>query len=135
MTEGHNAVPQVKFQLEPLSLESSTISLSHHAPPHLSDGLDKETQLCLRDLLITFVNSLDTDQVLSNGWPDLDPNFLTPLKVYLKEVFEKVNFESIIVRQQESMQNYPASKESGMYPIFQNLMHLVTHLVLSNILQ
>ena len=41
-------------------------------------------------LLITFANSLDRQ----NNGPDLDPNYLT-LLVFLKEFFEKVNFEKM----------------------------------------
>ena len=43
-------------------------------------------------LLITFTNSLVPDQDRQNVVPDLDPNRLT-LIVFLKEFFEKVNFE------------------------------------------
>ena len=44
-------------------------------------------------LLITFANSLDTDQDRQNVGPDLDPNYFYILIVFLKEFFEKVNFE------------------------------------------
>ena len=43
-------------------------------------------------LLITLANSLDPDQDRQNAGPDLDPNCLT-LIVFLKELFEEVNFE------------------------------------------
>ena len=43
-------------------------------------------------LLITFANSSDPDQARQNVGPDLDPNCLT-LMVFLKEFFEKVDFE------------------------------------------
>ena len=43
-------------------------------------------------LLITFANSLDPDQGRQIVGPDLDQNCLT-LMVFLKESFEKVNFE------------------------------------------
>ena len=44
-------------------------------------------------LLITFANSLDPDQDGQNVGSDLDPNRLT-LMLFLKEFFEKVNFEN-----------------------------------------
>ena len=44
-------------------------------------------------LLKTFENSLDPDQDRQNVGPDLDPNCLALLRVFLKEFFEKVNFE------------------------------------------
>ena len=46
--------------------------------------------MCL--LLITFVNSLDPDQARQNVGPYLDSNCLI-LMVFLKEFFEKVDFE------------------------------------------
>ena len=39
-------------------------------------------------LLITFANSLDTDQAQQNVVPDLDPKCLAPM-VFLKELFFK----------------------------------------------
>ena len=60
-------------------------------------------------LLITFANSLDPDQVRQNVGPDLDPNCLT-LMVFLKEFFEKINFEKNRQTTQK-MQNYPACIE------------------------
>ena len=39
-------------------------------------------------LLITFANCLDPDQARQNVWPDLDT-----LMVFLKEFFEKVDFD------------------------------------------
>ena len=47
-------------------------------------------------LLITFANSLDTDQ---------DSNDLT-LMVFLKDFFEKVDFEKISADNKKGMQNY-----------------------------
>ena len=50
-------------------------------------------------LLITFANSLNPDQDRQNVGPDLDPNCLCQngsklcVIVFLKEFFEKVNFE------------------------------------------
>ena len=41
---------------------------------------------------ITFANSMDTDQARQNVCSDLGPNCLT-LMVFLKEFFEKVDFE------------------------------------------
>ena len=41
---------------------------------------------------MTFANSLDPDQARQNVRPDLSPNCLT-LMVFLKEYFEKVDFE------------------------------------------
>ena len=43
--------------------------------------------------LITFAKSLGPDQTRQNLGPDLDPNCLTPIKAFLKEIFEKVDFE------------------------------------------
>ena len=45
-------------------------------------------------LLITFANSLDADQDRQNVGPDLDPNCLTLLTVFLKELFDSVGFGS-----------------------------------------
>ena len=42
--------------------------------------------------LITFANSLDPDQARQNVGPNLVSNCLT-LKVFLKEFFEKLDFE------------------------------------------
>ena len=44
-------------------------------------------------LLITFANSLTPDQDRQNVGHDLDPNCLTLLILFLKDFFEKVNFE------------------------------------------
>ena len=44
-------------------------------------------------LLITFANSLDPDKDRQNNGPDLDPKRFDTLIVFLKEFFEKVNFE------------------------------------------
>ena len=44
-------------------------------------------------LMITNTNSLDPDQDRQNVGPDLDPNRLTLSVVFLKEFFDKVNFE------------------------------------------
>ena len=44
-------------------------------------------------LLITFANSLNPDQDRQNVGPDLDPNHLMLLMLFLKEFLEKVNFE------------------------------------------
>ena len=44
-------------------------------------------------LLITFENSLDPDQDQQNVGPDLDSKHFDILIVFLKEFFEKVNFE------------------------------------------
>ena len=56
--------------------------------------------LAVTCLLITFTNSLDPDQDQQNVGPDLDPSCLT-LIVFLKEFFEKVNFEKVSRRQQK----------------------------------
>ena len=45
-------------------------------------------------LLITFANSFEPDQAQQYVGPDLDLNCLT-LMVFLKEFFEKVDFEEI----------------------------------------
>ena len=49
---------------------------------------EQSLSVVTRDLLITFANSLDTDQVRNNVGPDLDPNYDT-LMVFLKDIFEK----------------------------------------------
>ena len=59
--------------------------------------------------MITFANSLDPDQARRNVGPDLDPNCVT-LMVYLKEFFEKVDFEKC-QQLTKSMPNYPEGKE------------------------
>ena len=46
-------------------------------------------------MLITIANSLDPDQAQQNVGPDLDPICLKTLTVFLKDFFEKVNFEKI----------------------------------------
>ena len=45
-------------------------------------------------LLITFANNLDPDHDRYNVGPDLDPNFFNTLIAFLKDFFEKVDFES-----------------------------------------
>ena len=45
------------------------------------------------DCWLTFSNSLDPDQARQNVGPDLDPNCLTALMVFLKEFMEKVDIE------------------------------------------
>ena len=49
-------------------------------------------------LLISFANSLDPDQEQQYVGPDLDPNCLTQI-VFMKEFYEKVNFEKKASRQ------------------------------------
>ena len=44
-------------------------------------------------MLITFTNSLDTDQGRHNVDPDLDPNHVKVLIVVMKEFFEKANLK------------------------------------------
>ena len=67
---------------EPAALESSTLPLSHCAP-----------------MLMTYANSFDLDQARQNDGSDLDPNCLTlTLKVFMKEFFDKNNFEKKISR-------------------------------------
>ena len=60
-------------------------------------------------LLITFANSLDPDLVQQNVGSDLNPNSLT-LIVFLKELFEKVNFEKKSAEDNNSMKNNPACR-------------------------
>ena len=55
--------------------------------------------------LITFANSLDPDQDRQNVGLDLDPNCLTFLVVFLKDLFDKGNFGKVCRRQ--SMKNCP----------------------------
>ena len=64
----------------------------------------------LVSLLITFANSLDPDQARQNVGPDLDPNCLT-LMVFLKEFFEKDDFEKKYQQMSKHMKNYPACIE------------------------
>ena len=59
---------------------------------------------------ITFANSLDPDQDQQNIGDDLDPNHLT-LMVFLKEFFEKLNFEKQSADDKTSMKNYPVCKD------------------------
>ena len=51
-------------------------------------------------VFITYANSLDPDQDRQNVGPDLDPNSLA-LIVYLKEFFEKLNFDKVSVQIQK----------------------------------
>ena len=55
-------------------------------------------------LLITFANSLDSDQDRQNVGPDLDLNCLT--RCCIPERFDKVDFEKICIRH-KSMKTYP----------------------------
>ena len=50
---------------------------------------------CRQPLLITFANSLDPDQARQNVGPDLDRKQFDTLIVFLKEFFEKIDFEQI----------------------------------------
>ena len=43
--------------------------------------------------MITFANSFDPDKARQNFGPDLGPNLFYTLMVFLKVVFEKVDFE------------------------------------------
>ena len=58
-----------------------------------------------------FVNSFDPDHAQQNVGPDLDPNRLTLFTVFLREFFEKVNFEIKSAEYNKSMKNYPTCKE------------------------
>ena len=58
--------------------------------------------------LITFAKSIDSDKAPQIVRPDLDPIGLT-LMVFLKEFFEKVDFEKIS-RRQKSLKNFPEGK-------------------------
>ena len=60
-------------------------------------------------MLITFANSLDQDQDRQNVSPVLDP-----LIVFMKESFEKVNFEKKPEDENKSMKNYQACFEKIM---------------------
>ena len=72
---------------EPLrSHEELMCKNQQHQYPFLASG-----DFC--HLLITFVNNLGPDQDQENVGPDLDPNHFDILMVFLKESFEKVNFE------------------------------------------
>ena len=46
----------------------------------------------------------------TNVGPDLDPNYLTMMVRYSRNIFEKVDYEKIS-RQQKSMQKFPVGKE------------------------
>ena len=62
-------------------------------------------------LLITFENSLESDQDRQTVNPALDPNSFTTLIMFLKDFFEKkVNLKNS-ADDNKSMKNYPASKE------------------------
>ena len=52
-------------------------------------------------LLITLANSLDPDQARQHVGPDLDPKLFDTLMVFLKEFFEKVDFEKISRREKK----------------------------------
>ena len=58
---------------------------------------------------MTFANSLDPDG--QNVAPDLDPKLFDTLLVFLKEFFEKVDFEKKTADNNKSMKNYPGCKE------------------------
>ena len=45
-------------------------------------------------MLITFINSLDPDQDRKSVGPDLDPNYLSFLIVFMKDLLIKVNHKS-----------------------------------------
>ena len=50
-----------------------------------------------------FAVSFDPDQAQQNVRPDLDPKLVDTLIVLLKEVFEKVDFEKNICREQKTI--------------------------------
>ena len=52
-------------------------------------------------LLITLANNFDPDQDQQNVGPDLGPNRLTLMKVFLKYCFEKVISRKVRRRQQK----------------------------------
>ena len=52
-------------------------------------------------LLIFFANSLELDQDRQNASPDLYPNCLTPLIVFLKDLLEKSFFNKVSRRKQK----------------------------------
>ena len=61
-------------------------------------------------LLITFANSLDTDQPRHDVRPDLDPNCLT-LMLFTKEYLERSDVEKYLqTTKKKNMKNYPACK-------------------------
>ena len=64
--------------------------------------------------MITFANSLDPDQARRYVGPDLDPNLFDTLMVFLKEFFEKVDFEKYLQTTKKNMKNYPACTEFNM---------------------
>ena len=62
-------------------------------------------------LLTTFAKSLNQAQDVQNVGPDLDPNHLT-LIVFLKEFFEKVNFEKKLDNKTMKSTQYIKSTQS-----------------------
>ena len=48
---------------------------------------------------------MDPDQARHNAGPDLYPKLFDTLKAFLKELFEKVDFEK-----EKSMKNYPGGQ-------------------------
>ena len=53
------------------------------------NGLVLHYPACCDKMLITFANSLDPDQAQQNVRPDLDPNCLTLLTVFLEDLKKK----------------------------------------------
>ena len=76
-----------------------------------------QTLLCC--LLMTFANSLDLDQEKRQ---DVGSKVSAPLMAFLKEFFEKVDFEKIS-RQQKSIQNNPVDKELNCLPFIFLFQH------------
>ena len=62
-------------------------------------------------------NSLDPDQDRRSVRTVLDPNYLSVLNVFLKEFFEKVNFEKKSADDNKGIKNHPACKELTLYRI------------------
>ena len=78
----------------------------------LSDGLATKTLYLQVSSADNFANSLDPDQARQNVGPDLDPNSLILLLVFLKEFFKKVDFEN---DQQMTNETCKISQEAMRY--------------------
>ena len=84
-------------------------SMVKYAEVHLTKYIVRIRVNVLLSSADNFCEQLDPDQDRQNVGPDLDPNCFDTLMVFLKEYFEKVDFEK---NQQttKNMQNYPGAK-------------------------
>ena len=70
-------------------------------------------------LLMTFANSLDSDQARQNVGPELDPNCLT-LMVFLKEFFRYVDFEKKSADDKKSVKISQEAESTLIFCIYIN---------------